>query len=179
MGCFPVTTLKWRWAMQLFLFCIPLFFFVPEGWRAILAYLLILCLCEYFYFESEINKISPFSNVNGCSMLFVFQKVRPQELLTSKNDNPSLSWNTFFLVPNTHEGDCFLRVTPSTGPFYVELLPPYRHYHCPKWNMHWAVSYLSYLASHPWVRTHTHTLNYWKWYSSYMKLLTTSLMYQR
>lgn len=61
---FPVTTLKWRWAMQLFLFCILFFFFVSEWWRATLAYLLILCLCEYFYFESEINKISPFSTDN-------------------------------------------------------------------------------------------------------------------
>lgn len=42
------------------------FFFVSEWWRAILAYLLILCLCEYFYFESEINKISPFSTDNSC-----------------------------------------------------------------------------------------------------------------
>lgn len=51
----------------LFLF----FFFVSEGWRAVLAYLLIMCLCEYFYFESEINKISPFSNVTRCWMFFL------------------------------------------------------------------------------------------------------------
>lgn len=38
-------------------------FFVFEGWRAILAYLLNMCLCEYFYFKSEINKISTFWNV--------------------------------------------------------------------------------------------------------------------
>lgn len=56
MGCFPVTTetVKWQRAMQLFIFI--LFFFVFEGWRAVLSYLLKMCLCEYFYFESEINK---------------------------------------------------------------------------------------------------------------------------
>lgn len=74
-GMFPGNhSLKWRWAMQLFLFfilfCFFLFFFVSEGWRAVLAYLLIMC--EYFYFESEINKISPFSNVTRCWMFFFF-----------------------------------------------------------------------------------------------------------
>lgn len=29
------------------------FVFVFKGWRATLAYLLYMCLCEYFYFDSE------------------------------------------------------------------------------------------------------------------------------
>lgn len=41
----------------LFIFC-----FLFLGWRDILAYLLNMCLCEYFYFESQMNKISTFWN---------------------------------------------------------------------------------------------------------------------
>lgn len=51
------------------------FSFVFEGLRAILAHLLNMCLCEYFYFESEINKTLTFWNVTRASDVFSYPKI--------------------------------------------------------------------------------------------------------
>lgn len=94
--------MKWQWVMQMFFGCFFLLFFffldffsVSEGRRTILAYLLIMCLCEYFYFKSEINKISLLSNVTWCCG-FNFLSWTSVSLITSIRFLVKITYKIYF-----------------------------------------------------------------------------------